>query len=221
MSQERKKTIDVCYFGAFDPPTVGHMFILLNSLKQIVAIPEQDFKVDQAIVIPTGNHVWGKELAPFNDRFIMLEMMFDQADAPVTISTIEPDFQLSGYTVDSLKELKKQNPDRSYGLVMGGDSIDTFDQWRDWQEILELVYIFVHPRGDVGQLERQKKLPEVLKPYINQRIFFLPDLVHGNEKYLSISSTQAKKELRELGDTGLLTQGVIEYIRDNHLYENK
>lgn len=74
-------------------------------------------------------------------------------------SCIASDFELSmplpSYTSDTLKKIKEQYPEREFVLIIGGDNLDVFTKWKDYEYLLENHDIIVYPRPGASN-----KVPE-------------------------------------------------------------
>lgn len=97
------------------------------------------------------------------------------------------DFEFSlprpSYTANTLRALQKAYPECAFTLVIGEDNLAIFDQWREYEYILDNFRIFVYPRhGCTQRLEMMK----------GKNIVFLQDA-----PYFDISSTEirAKKHI--------------------------
>ena len=51
------------------------------------------------------------------------------------------------YTANTLRALQKAYPQHEFTLVIGEDNIAIFDQWREYEYILNNFRIFVYPRN--------------------------------------------------------------------------
>ena len=60
------------------------------------------------------------------------------------------DFEFSlprpSYTANTLRALQKAYPEHEFTLVIGEDNIAIFNQWKEYEYILENFRIFVYPR---------------------------------------------------------------------------
>jgi nicotinate-nucleotide adenylyltransferase len=50
------------------------------------------------------------------------------------------------YTIDTLRELKKMNPDDVLYLIIGGDQLTDFKKWKNANEIADLITLIVYER---------------------------------------------------------------------------
>jgi len=65
------------------------------------------------------------------------------------------------YSINTLEYLSKQNLDSPLVLIMGIDLFNRFDEWHQWQKILDLAHILVVSRKDHEQISN-KKVMELL-----------------------------------------------------------
>ena len=50
------------------------------------------------------------------------------------------------YTINTLESLEIENPDCEFCIIMGADSIDSIERWKDYRKILNAYQIYVYPR---------------------------------------------------------------------------
>ncbi len=127
------------YGGAFDPPTIAHLFI-------VTAISARD-DVDEVWLLPSGSHPFGKQMAPFAERVAMLEEALHPFNRSVIhICKYEGETDCSGRTYDTLLALSEIYPDCDFLLVMGADNISAAPRWYKFAEITERWKILVFGR---------------------------------------------------------------------------
>ena len=202
------------YFGSFNPPTRGHFWVMAESLKHISS-------VGGLLVVPSYQHVWEKPLAEYEDRCTMLQLGLEEMPVlkkSVRVSRIEHDKKLSGYTIDTIKKYHHDlGGDKKFGIIVGADTIKVFNKWRDWQELLQLVEVFVFPRAPMStEAEIIAAVPDSMKNVVHQRIH---PLMSGKKlDYLDVSSVRARKEISETGKSKILSPAVLAYIRKKSIY---
>ena len=175
------------YGGSFDPPHLGHVLSVAWALSAA--------EVDEAWVIPTWKHAFGKaHSATFEQRAVMCELAF----APfrnVAVSDVEQRLGDVSRTLRTLEALRLEHPSASFRLVIGADVLPTTDRWYRWDEITKLAPPLVIGREGYP-------VPEGCPVSIP-----------------NVSSTGIRAALEGGGDlSGLLPRSVIEYIRANGLY---
>ena len=116
------------YGGSFDPPHTAHIALAKHAVAQFV--------LDELRIIPTGDS-WHKAraLTPSPHRLAMTRLAF--ADVPqAVVDPREIDRQGATYTVDTLEELKAEQPEADLYLFIGADQAHAFQTWHRWQDIV-------------------------------------------------------------------------------------
>ncbi len=122
------------------------------------------------------------------------------------------------YTIDTLRQLRREHPADSFRLIIGADMALTFGGWREAEEILNLAPPLVAMRPDFPLSEGfGTTLPPDLSP---QGRCILRNGLFAHRPFAA-SSSGIRVALRA-GDWSvvddLLTPEVYEYIRDRDLY---
>lgn len=166
--------------------------------------------MDKVLIVPSciPPHKLPGKLADGKARLEMCRIAFSR-DSRFEISSIELDRGSRSYTVETLRELKKQYPNDELYFIIGSDMLETFTGWYLWEEILSLARICAASRENgynpdlSGFTEEQKKRIILLK---------LPPL--------EISSTELRGAIARGDNSELLDPAVAEYIRRNGLYDD-
>lgn len=184
--------MNIVYGGSFNPPTLAH--------EEIVKYLLSNFNCDSLIILPVGN-VYGKsDLAPFNNRYEMLKIVFKKYDK-VIISDIERNQFLGTY--NSLKLLSNTYKDLYF--VMGADNFLNLDKWIKYESLLSEFKFIIFNRGNVDLAN------ELEKKYYNFKDNFI--LIELDNK---ISSTDVRIDLNKNFDS--IKKEIYNYIKDNNLY---
>ncbi len=126
--------------GAFDPPHNTHAALIERALAQL--------QLDELRVIPTGQ-AWHKarSLSPAADRLAMAQLAFSKIPR-VLVDDRETQRTGPSYTVDTLRELRQENPAAEFLLLIGGDQARALPTWHRWKEVLQFATICVADRAD-------------------------------------------------------------------------
>lgn len=106
-----------------------------------------ELRLDRILWIPTGVPGYRRPpVASAADRVAMLKLAL--ANEPrFAIDERELAPQASGYTVDTLRALRRELGEAAeLYLLLGGDQYAAFDQWRAPQEVARLATLAVFPR---------------------------------------------------------------------------
>ncbi len=156
--EETPKSIAI-FGGSFNPPHVAHVMCASWVLSTQ--------PVDELLVIPTFEHPFGKDLAPYRHRVEMCRLAFRDLSR-VTVSEIERELGGASYTVRTLSALRLQQPTAILSLVVGSDVPPQFGQWEDIERVRALASFIVVPRS--GYSDDPFALPEVSSSEIREAV---------------------------------------------------
>jgi nicotinate-nucleotide adenylyltransferase len=124
--------------GSFNPAHGGHRHISLAAMDAL-GLDEVWWLVSPGNPLKEG----AKDMAPFEARLASARQA--AKGARIRISDFE---QRRGtrYTIDSIKELKRHNPQHDFIWLLGSDTLPNFHKWRDWRGVAREVPIAVIPR---------------------------------------------------------------------------
>lgn len=127
------------YFGSFNPIHVGHL-VIANYLLDFSPIEELWF-----VISPQNPLKEKSSLLDDYQRLRMVELAIE--DIPhLRASSIEFSLPQPSYTVNTLAHLADKYPQHTFSLIMGGDNIQSFTKWKNYQRILENYHIYVYQR---------------------------------------------------------------------------
>lgn len=184
--------------GTFDPIHNGH----LVAASEVAAA----LHLDEVLFVPTGEP-WQKfEVTSTSDRYLMTEIA-TAANPRFKVSTIDIDRDGPTYTVDTLRDLRKVNPDAELFFITGADAISSIAGWKDVEELWTLANFVAVTRPG-----HKLHLPDAPAGVI--QVLEIPAL--------SISST----DIRERVSTGkpiwyLVPDGIVQYIAKHGLYRGE
>ncbi len=186
------------YGGVFDPIHSGHIAVMEQILSELCP--------DELIVIPCGNppHKKGRRISDGHHRLEMLRMALSSFP-DVTVSDYEIAKKEPSYTVYTLEHFRKEYGNEAELIwVIGADNIQPFFSWYHPERILELAKIAVLSRPG---FDRKKA----------EAVF--PDCYIIGKQQVDISSTEIRNRIRtEMPITGLVPEGVENYIKTHNLY---
>ena len=196
------------YGGTFNPPHMGHIqaaqqaLVSLN-LDRILLIPD---RIAPHKEIPSGSPT------P-QQRMDMLRIAAENRPG-LEVSDIELRREGVSYTCLTVEELKAAYPDAELVLLMGTDMFLSFHTWKNPDIILKNASLGVFCRGEKGEkaaIEARKAEMEASGAKV--------ELV--NNDVVNISSTQMRRLLAFRCAGAFLPEGVLDYIRENRLYDTR
>ena len=184
--------------GTFDPPHIGHLLLASDARDAL--------SLDRLIFVPAGSQPFKVNAPPVaspQDRLEMVRIAVAD-DASYTVDDAEISRKGLSYTVDTLEHLSTRYQGAKLFLLLGEDSVASFDQWRDPQRIRELASVAAMRRDDAS----------------GGGVKSLPDgVVELSARRVDISSTEIRKRLRAgKSIKGFVPEGVERFIEARGLY---
>lgn len=176
------------YSGAFNPPHIGHLKIVLNTIKAL--------NFDGEIIINVDRHSpWKKDgdLVPYTYRKNMLVNLIGKA---FKYSIYENKKNLV-FACDIVKDIKAEYPTANLYYLVGQDQYKLIKKWKDYSIFNELVTIVCHCRS------KNKKISQK-----NSKHRFVLD------EYIPCDSATIRQTLA----VEYLGKKNLDYIKKNHLY---
>lgn len=197
-----KKRIAV-FGGSFHPIHNGHLALAQHALKAL-SLDNVLFVVDR---IPP--HKTLAEGATDQQRVDMLRLAV--ADEPkFSVETMELSREGKSYTVDTLSELHRREPNAEYFFLMGSDMLLSFHTWRSPEEIAKLCTLVCTVR--TGQSGGEEAAANALKTSIGANVILLSEVS-------PLSSTEVRSRIHNaLPLHGFVPPRVEHYIYKNGCY---
>ena len=134
------------FFGSFNPVHIGHM-ALANYMLSFTDMQQVWLVVSPQNPLKTKN-----QLLDQNQRLMLVNAAID--DFPnMRSSSIEFGLSQPSYTINTLVHLKEKYPEHEFSLIMGQDNLQSFNKWKNYEEILKNFHIYVYPRPNCSTTE--------------------------------------------------------------------
>ncbi len=187
--------------GTLDPVHCGHIQIAQAAMRAL--------QLDRVMLLPAGDPPHKQHPTLKSDR---MQMAFLAADETPGMFASDLEIMREGttYTVDTLRELRQAQPDVEWVYIIGADTLDVLDTWRNFAAVAKLCSFAVVGRAEApASPGRMRELAE------QYGAIFLPLDFSGP----AISSTEIRSRAAA-GESleGLVPAPVAEYIRENGLY---
>ena len=127
------------YFGSFNPIHIGHL-IIANHVLNETSINKVWF-----IVSPQNPFKESKTLLNEFDRLHLVRLA-TQDDNRIKSSDIEFGLPKPSYTSNTLAFLSEKYPAHKFSLIMGSDSYQNLDKWKNFETIINNYSIYVYKR---------------------------------------------------------------------------
>ena len=211
------------YGGSFDPVHKGHITVA----RTLIDV----FSLDEFYFVPAFHapHKLNQAVTSALHRFAMLALA-TMNDSPIKISTVELDAPEKPYTIETLTRLKSELIDSTMFFVMGADSWNEINTWREWEKLLQLTNFIVVTRPNF-EIKSSHITPEIAERVIDLRGLekdkiasqtreegiFMTDAVQ-----IDVSATEIRQDVHTPDDGDewdqLVSPLVADYIRKYGLY---
>lgn len=187
--------------GTFDPIHCGHLMLANQAA--------YEYKLNEVIFVPAGDPYFKTSKRNITDKYMRTAMCERALDFEGTHSLGYWEVEREGpsYTIDTIREIVRTRPNAKLYLIMGKDTLDQMNLWKDWQEIFTYTDIILAARD-----KSEGFLPSWLNDYHTK--------IHG----LLFSCPYSSTEIRERVKKGqpiryMVPDSVYNYIIDNNLYK--
>lgn len=182
------------YFGSFNPIHIGHL-IIANHI-----IQNTDLQKIWFVVSPQNPLKHSSTLLNEYDRLHLVQLAIEN-DNRFKVSDVEFKLPKPSYTIDTLTYLSEKYPNNDFKVIMGGDSFQNIEKWKNYQLLLRNYSIIVYNRPNFD-----------VKPQKNVEIV--------NAPLLDISSTYIRECIKEKKSIKyLVSEPVFEEITLNNYYK--
>ena len=127
------------YFGSFNPIHNGHLIIANHVLQNtdveavwFVVSPQNPFKQNQSLL----------------NEYHRLHLVQTAIEGEVKMTAVDIEFKLPrpSYTIDTLAYLEEKYPEYEFSIIMGSDSLENIQKWKNGDLILKRYSICVYER---------------------------------------------------------------------------
>jgi len=185
------------FFGSFNPIHIGHLAIA-NYIIEFTDLDKIWF-----IVSPHNPLKTKKTLLADYHRLELVNLAIED-DSRFKASDIEFKLAQPSYTINTLAYLKEKYPDFTFALIMGSDGLITFDQWKNYEQIIAEYPRYIYPR------------PETPEIYYKD----LANVTIINAPIMQISSTFIRDAIKNKKDIRYFLQPKVwEYIDKMNFYK--
>jgi nicotinate-nucleotide adenylyltransferase len=99
------------------------------------------FDLHEVVFVPTGQP-WQKatrEVSPPEDRYLMT-VIATASNPRFWVSRVDIDRDGPTYTIDTLRDLRRELPDADLYFITGADALSDIFTWRDAEELFDLAH---------------------------------------------------------------------------------
>ncbi|MEW6685595.1 MAG: nicotinate-nucleotide adenylyltransferase [Candidatus Edwardsbacteria bacterium] len=184
--------------GTFDPIHFGHL-IVAEEVKE-------KLKLSKLFLVPAASspHKLGHQILRGSHRAAMIRLAI-KGNPYFAFSDLEIKRPGLSYTIDTLREFRRQNLSAKLFFVMGADQFVEIETWKEPEEIFRLskVVVMTRPGFDLNQV-KAKWRKKVVVVKVSQ---------------IGVSATEIRHRIKMGHSIRYLVPASVEsYIRQNKLY---
>jgi nicotinate-nucleotide adenylyltransferase len=184
------------YFGSFNPIHIGHL-IIANYIANAGIVNQVWF-----VVSPHNPLKPQASLLNEQHRLSLVNLAIEN-EPKLKASNVEFGLPKPSYTADTLAYLTEKYPQHNFTIIMGSDSINNIEKWKNYQYILNNYNMLVYQRPGF--------------PYQNQ----YKNATIINAPLLEISSTTIRQLIKEKKSIKFLVpDAVLEEINNKQYYSS-
>jgi nicotinate-nucleotide adenylyltransferase len=186
------------YFGSFNPIHTGHLIIANHFINNT------DIQQVWLIVSPQNPLKLSGSLLNEYHRLHLVQTAIE-GENNLKASKVEFNLPKPSYTIDTLMYLEERYPEHTFIIIMGTDSIQNINKWKNYELLLRKYQIYIYPRSEYEANKIQ---------YYNTIIVDAPKI--------EISSTMIRKLIKERKSIRyLVPDSVKEEIEINNYYKKE
>lgn len=130
--------------GSFDPIHHGHLILAREALER--------FALDRIVFIPAAQSPHKPESTPADGaaRWEMIEAAI-AGEPAFGASRLELDRPAPSYSIETVEQLREENPDTQFYFLIGDDNLEKLPTWHRFEDLARLVQFVVLDRtGDAA-----------------------------------------------------------------------
>jgi len=186
------------YFGSFNPIHIGHLIIANHVLN------ETPINKIWFIVSPQNPLKESKTLLNEFDRLHLVRLA-TQDDNRIKCSDIEFNLPKPSYTSNTLAFLSEKYPEHQFSIIMGSDSYQNLDKWKNYETIINNYPVYVYRREG----------HEIKKIFDKEALIL-------NAPIIQISASQIREHIRSAKSIRYLVPEIVrEEIGSRKFYKQK
>jgi nicotinate-nucleotide adenylyltransferase len=186
------------YFGSFNPVHIAHLIIANHILNEtgiekiwFVVSPQNPFKEESNLLNEYHR--------------LHLVRLATEDDTRIKASDIEFTLPKPSYTTATLAYLAEKYPEHEFAIIMGSDSFQNLNKWKNYEVIVKNypLYVYIRPGFEI-------------KNYPGARVNVL------DAPLLQLSSTQLRKYIQEGKSVRyMIPDKVLEEIEKGGYYKSQ
>lgn len=193
--------------GSFDPIHLGHLLMAEQFRSEL--------SLDTVKFIPAKISPFKLNYTPTADKH-RLEMLKLAIGAHPNFEIDPIEIQRGGvsYTIDTVEQLQSNQPDATWFLLIGADSLKDFKKWKSPEKLLRSVQLVVARRGGCPEPDWKE-----LDGLASEETLRAIEQIRLDIPVMEISSTAVRQRIETKRSIRYLVPAPVEvYIQEHQLY---
>lgn len=185
------------YFGSFNPIHTGHLIIATHIINNTA--------LDEVWFVVSPQNPFKKSAGLLNEQHrLALVKIAIEGETKLKASNAEFKLPKPSYTIDSLVYLSEKYTGHTFSVIMGSDSFQNINKWKNYEQILSNYNIYIYLRLNFPVAENQ---PE--------------NIILLQAPLIEISSTNIRKYIKNGKSIRyMVTDAVMQEIEAMHYYKS-
>ncbi len=192
--------------GTFDPPHMGHL-AMAEQVRTAMALDEIWF-------LPTGGITYKKrENHSSPTHRLAMTRLAVAGRMGFLVNPMEAESGKPSYSFETMERLQMEYPDCEFVFIVGADSLDYMDCWREPERLFRCCLVAAVNRTGISQ-ERMEEKKKMLEEKFYARIVLV------SMPAVNVSSTFLREEVKAgRSIQPFVGEAVWNYIKEQHLYQ--
>ena len=185
------------YFGSFNPIHTGHLIIATHIINNTA--------LDEVWFVVSPQNPFKKSAGLLNEQHrLALVKIAIEGETKLKASNAEFKLPKPSYTIDSLVYLSEKYKGNTFSVIMGSDSFQNINKWKNYEQILSNYNIYIYLRVNFPVAENQ---PE--------------NIILLHAPLIEISSTDIRRYIKNSKSIRyMVTDAVMQEIEAMHYYKS-
>jgi nicotinate-nucleotide adenylyltransferase len=182
------------FFGSFNPIHMGHL-IIANLMAETT-----DLKKVWFVVSPHNPFKPSKGLLHEFDRYDLVQAAISD-NYKLDVSDIEFHLPKPSYTIHTLVHLKEKHPDKDFKIIIGGDNLENFTKWKNYQQILNDygLYVYRRPYAQLSELDTHPNVTCIEAPMLDISATFIRNCIKKKQSVRYLVPDAVEERIRVKG----------------------
>ena len=188
------------YFGSFNPIHIGHLII--------GSYLSDNTDLDEVWFVVSPQNPFKKSSSLLNEQHrLSLVQIAIEGEKKLKASNVEFKLPKPSYTSDTLIYLSEKYPENKFAVIMGSDSFQNIERWRNYNQIINNynIYIFLRPGYPVENIY-EKNIYVITAPLIEISSTLIRKNIRANKSIRFFVPDSVMEEIREKNYYGSLLE---------------